>query len=317
MLKNNKLNKMYYLLFIFFAFMLLLLIFRYNYIKKYNTSLNEYFANNPENGKPIKEGQSFFGSLCYHPDEGNCPYYKKDSDGDVRYCGSLVGSSMIKYCLKSNVYYDSQSGFNFYGASTGGKDSKSDSESESKSNNNSSHCFTNHSKVELESGEKIKISDVKLGNKILCYCEKTKEYVYSKVIFIPHDVSFHQNSYIKITTENNLSITMTNDHYIPVYNEIVTTKQAHELKVGDKIKTKKEELTTIKTIENVYDNGLSTVVTDYEFIVVDDIVVSSFGGTMSHLLQYKLATILRYFYKVHPKINESKTLRRIVEMISP
>lgn len=191
-----------------------------------------------------------------------------------------------------------------------------------------SNCFNNTAKIELESGEKINISDAKIGDKILCYNNKN-EFIYSPVIFIPHEKTFHKNSYVKITTENNLSITMTSDHYIPIYNLcqnenvitpqrfIINVKKADELNIGDKIKTKDKSIDLIKTIENVYDYGLSTVLTDNEYIIVDNIVVSSFGGDMSHSLQNKLANILRYSYKVYPKFNELKTVRKIVEFITP
>ena len=67
----------------------------------------------------------------------------------------------------------------------------------------------------------------------------------------------------------------------------------------------------------IYDYGLTTVVTECEYIVVDDIVVSSFAGYISHSFQNKLANLLRFSYKVSPAINSSKIVHKISNFICP
>jgi hypothetical protein len=71
MSQKNKLNKMYSFLFIVLALLFLLFMIRNNTMIKEK----EYFANSPENGKPINEGQSYLAGsslikgseLCYEP----------------------------------------------------------------------------------------------------------------------------------------------------------------------------------------------------------------------------------------------------------
>jgi hypothetical protein len=47
-------------------------------------------------------------------------------------------------------------------------------------------CFPNNAKVILENNKELDIGELKIGDKILSYDSKKKEYSYSPVIFIPH-----------------------------------------------------------------------------------------------------------------------------------
>jgi len=185
-------------------------------------------------------------------------------------------------------------------------------------------CFPNSSKVFLEQDKTVEISEIKVGDKILSYDPKKNEYIYSPVVLIPHKKTEEKQLFLKITLDSGKSITMTPTHYIPIYNNMnnIITKKACDLKVGDILNYCNLSNTlispffiSIEKIEEIYDNGLCTVITEYEYIVVDNIVVSSFAGYVSHSLQNIVCCIFRYLYYIHPEINNSNIVNKTVENV--
>lgn len=165
-------------------------------------------------------------------------------------------------------------------------------------------CFSNNMKIELDSGKKINISDAKIGDKILSYDPINKKLVYSDIIFIPHKKSFEKDFLIKIITKNNLELVMTKCHYMPIKNKNnIVIKKANNLEINDKIITINGEdmISNIKIIEDI---GKFTVITNEEFIVVNDIITSPFGSNISHNISNKLYNLLRFIYKIDTNINK-------------
>jgi hypothetical protein len=178
-------------------------------------------------------------------------------------------------------------------------------------------CFPNHAKVILENKQELDIGKLKIGDKILSYDSKKKDYSYSPVIFIPHPKTKEEYPFLKIKINDDISITMTENHFIPTQFDII--KKACELKIGDNIQiinsSSSPSFASIQDIQKVNDNGMCTVITENEYIVVNNIVVSSFAGTMSHPMQNYFSNILRYLYYIHPSINKSSTMNKIVNKI--
>lgn len=179
-------------------------------------------------------------------------------------------------------------------------------------------CFPNNAKVRLEeNNQELEIVELKIGDKILSYNSKKKEYEYSPVIFIPHEKTSEKYQFLKIKIDNDISIIMTENHFIPT--DVDTIKRASELKIGDILQiinsSSNPSLRSIQYIEKVNENGLCTVITENEYIVVNNIVVSSFAGSMSHPMQNYFSNILRYLYYIHPGINKSPIINKIVDKI--
>jgi hypothetical protein len=62
-------------------------------------------------------------------------------------------------------------------------------------------CFSKDSKIKLEDGSFINISDVMNGDKILSYSPQKKEFIYSPVVYIIHEKNDNFSTFIEIKTE--------------------------------------------------------------------------------------------------------------------
>lgn len=136
---------------------------------------------------------------------------------------------------------------------------------------NSAFCFTKDTKVNTSDGVK-NISDVKKGDYVYSYDEKTQEYSYNRVLdtYINNSEDF-----VKITT-NTDTIEVTNKH--PFY-----TKQgwvdADQLVVGDQILSDDYKYISIQNIEHVsYDIPKTTfnlsIDKAHTFLVGNDMLVA-------------------------------------------
>ena len=168
-------------------------------------------------------------------------------------------------------------------------------------------CFSKDSKIKLEDGSFINISEVKNGDKILSYSPQKKEFVYSPVVYIIHEKNDDFSTFIEIKTEKNKKITMTSNHLIPVIKEdkleLIT---ADKILMNDIIKTVDGDEQII-SIENVFDSGLYTLITLEEYIVVDNIIVSPFA--ISHNMGQFYYSMYRALFKISPKLLHSDVFR--------
>lgn len=139
------------------------------------------------------------------------------------------------------------------------------------------------------------ISDVIIGDRILSYSPLKDKFLFSSVIAIPHERNNKINEFQHITTINNQSVKMTSFHLIPIIdcntNNIITISPAKDIIVGQCIKTIKGKSKVI-TNKIVVDFGIYTVVTEEEFIVVNNIVASPFA--VNHFFVNKYYDVIRY-----------------------
>ena len=163
-------------------------------------------------------------------------------------------------------------------------------------------CFSKDSLLTLEDGSNIKISDAKVGQKILSCSNNVLKF--SSIVSIPHERNNISSQFIKLVTSSGKSIKMTPYHLLPVQNgDLFTLTCANDVEVNDIIMTVDGyESVTSKEIE--MDNGIYTVVTNDDYIVVNNIIASPFDTF--HDLANVYYQIHRTVYNINPQILETE-----------
>jgi Hint module len=121
------------------------------------------------------------------------------------------------------------------------------------------------------------------------------------VVFVPHGPNNQRSLFTHISTAAGSSIKVTSNHVIPAgpCNSIVSPRlvYASEVRVGDCILTLsgKEAVSAVQIVQG---EGLYTIVTGAEFLVVNGIVVSPFGA--NHEAAHLYYNIHRFLYTAAP-----------------
>jgi len=168
-------------------------------------------------------------------------------------------------------------------------------------------CFSKDTLLQLENGNTIKITDAKLGNKILSYSLKENKLKYSPIIAIPHEENNILSQFVEIKTFSGKNIKMTDFHLIPLLKNNKRSfelSKAIDIEINDIIITVDgNEIVTSKEI--ISENGIYTVVTNEDYIVANNIIASPFA--ISHLLPSFYYQIHKIIYNINPKLLETNT----------
>lgn len=166
-------------------------------------------------------------------------------------------------------------------------------------------CFSKDTLLQLEDGNTIKINDAKLGNKILSYSIRENKLKYSPIIAIPHEENNILSEFVEIKTFSGKNIKMTTFHLIPLLKnnkKSFELSKAIDIEINDIIITVDgNEIVTAKEI--ISENGIYTVVTNEDYIVVNNIIASPFA--ISHLLPSFYYQIHKIVYNINPKLLET------------
>jgi Hint module len=133
--------------------------------------------------------------------------------------------------------------------------------------------------VRLGDGEVKFISNVKVGDRVLA-ADAAGRTFYSDVVFVPHGPNTQRSLFTHISTAAGRSVKMTSNHIIPAgscgSSAPLSLIYASKVRVGDCIMTVSGE-EAVSAVETVKGEGLYTIVTTAEYLVVNDILVSPFG----------------------------------------
>jgi hypothetical protein len=159
-------------------------------------------------------------------------------------------------------------------------------------------CFPGSSLVKLEDGSIISMRDLKLGNRVLSQCAKTGKSIYSEVfMWLVREIGI-KDAFIKITTENGKTLTLSSQHYAHVNDTLLSAK---EIRMGDNLWVHNAEntfeMSSVSRIEHITDNDIISPVTVSGSIIVND-VLASCVTTYEDLLGSSLPTL--YFTKKTP-----------------
>jgi Hint module len=154
--------------------------------------------------------------------------------------------------------------------------------------------------VRLGAREVRFISDVKVGDRVLA-ADAAGRTFYSDVVFVPHGPNTQRSLFTHISTAAGRSVKMTSNHIIPAgscgSSASLPLVYASNVRVGDCIMTVSGEQ-TVSAVETVKGEGLYTIVTTAEYLVVNDILVSPFGT--NHMAANLYYNIHRFLYLSAP-----------------
>ena len=172
-------------------------------------------------------------------------------------------------------------------------------------------CFSGSETVALESGEVKFISDVTVGDRVLAASAAGKT-LYSDVIFVPHGANKESAVFMHITTESGRDVKMTQSHIIPagVCGSSLPLVYASKVTVSDCVLTVSGE-EKVSSVESVRGEGVYTIVTKEEFIVVNGIVASPFGA--NHMMANMYYNIHRFAFTIAPTLLATNLFHSINE----
>lgn len=194
----------------------------------------------------------------------------------------------------------------------------------------SSGCFTANSTVKTSNGELQRLSELKIGDKILSI-DSSGNTIYSEVImFLDRDTS-QKREFVKITTSGNAKIMVTPAHLLMVwYPEIKQTKYvfADLIQEGDYVLVNINgnlEPQKVVHITAELSKGVFAPLTREGTIIVDSIAASCYAlidsQSVAHwsFMPMRLANTLQHmfsFSKLSSKLatSPSSTLERTVPM---
>ena len=174
-----------------------------------------------------------------------------------------------------------------------------------------SSCFAGMETVSLESGETKMISEVQVGDRVLSASAGGK-ISFSDVVFVPHGANKESALFVHITTESGRDVRMTRNHILPsgVCGNPLLLSYASKVSVNDCILTVTGE-EKVKSVQYVRGEGVYTVVTTEEYIVVNGIVASPFGA--NHLMANLFYNIHRFVYALNPALLMSSAVQTVNE----
>lgn len=165
--------------------------------------------------------------------------------------------------------------------------------------------------VTLEFGIIKAISDIKVGDRVLA-ADSFGNTLFSEVIFIPHSANMDQAEFIHVITEDK-DLKMTKNHILPsgLCKSNLPLVHASEVNVGDCVQTVSGQ-ETVTSISTVRGNGVYTIVTNEEYIVVNGVIASSFGA--NHMMANLFYNIHRFLYALAPALLTSSLLHTANEV---
>ncbi|CDF36351.1 unnamed protein product [Chondrus crispus] len=157
-------------------------------------------------------------------------------------------------------------------------------------------CFPATSTVELASGARIPMSDLRIGHSV-----RVSTHAFSPVFLFSHRTSSSAPSYIQITpTTGNHTLTVTSGHYLHINRQLLPAAAA---KVGDHILTADHGWAPVAAVRIVQANGLYNPHTLQGDLVVDGFVTSTYTTAVPRRIATGLLAPLRAFYR-HGLVSE-------------
>jgi Hint module len=170
-----------------------------------------------------------------------------------------------------------------------------------------SSCFAASETVQLESGDTKFVADVRIGDRVLA-ADSTGKSVFSPVVYLPHGANKDIATFNQISTRNGRDVKMTMNHVIfaGACGSTLPLVYASEVAVGDCINTVSGQ-DVVVSVEAVQSEGVYTVITKEEFIVVNGIIASPFGA--NHMMANMYYNIYRFLFSLSPLLLSSPLLQ--------
>ena len=143
----------------------------------------------------------------------------------------------------------------------------------------------------MENGQTKAISEVQVGDRILS-ADAAGKTSFSPVVYVPHGANQIEAAFVEVSTEAGRSVKMTANHILPAgaCGSALPLVRADAVAVGQCVMTAQgaEKVVGVAAMQG---QGVYTVVTNKEYIVVNGIVASPFGGVNP--------TLANIYYNLH------------------
>lgn len=180
-----------------------------------------------------------------------------------------------------------------------------DAENAADDDDGDASCFSGDDLVTLEIGGAIRLSEVRIGDRILS-ASKDGVSSFSDVVFLPHGANQKQTTFVEVITSKDKQFRATRSHLIMTCNGALAA--VNDLSPGACLRTVDGNETLIAS-KLVQKHGIYTAVTKNEFLVIGGVVVSPFA--INHDLVHAYYNIHRFVYDYIPSLSKSTLLTRI------
>lgn len=152
------------------------------------------------------------------------------------------------------------------------------------------------------------ISEVSVGDRILAYSPSTKSFTYSDVVYIPHEKNQKPSVFTQLATKDGRDIMLTPAHMIVAGDcgSELSLKAASSVSSGECLLDHNGKHVQVESTKSVQLNGIYTVVTQEEYIVVSGFVSSPFA--VNHYFANKYYNIHRLVYSYMPSMLKSSVM---------
>jgi len=165
----------------------------------------------------------------------------------------------------------------------------------------SSSCFAGSETAELESGETVLLSEVKVGDRVMA-SDMDGKIVFSEVVAVPHAPNTVTTQFVHLHTEAR-DVKLTADHLIMsgscAAGAPMGLVTASEVEVGACVKTV-QGLERVVAVDAAVSKGVYTFVTKESLIVVNGFVASPFAT--NHAVADAYYNIHRALYAWMPSL---------------
>jgi Hint module len=129
---------------------------------------------------------------------------------------------------------------------------------------------------------------------------------------MPHKSNKQRSLFVHISTESGRDVKVTKNHVLPsgACGSVLPLVYASQVHVGECIMTVSGE-EKISKVETVQGEGVYTVVTKEEYIVVNGIIASPFGA--NHMMANLYYNMHRFLYALSPLLLASEMLQSVNE----
>jgi Hint module len=146
------------------------------------------------------------------------------------------------------------------------------------------------------------IADIRVGDRVLA-ADAVGRTFYSDVVFVPHGPNKDSSVFVQITTAHGRDIKMSKSHILPSgacnTASSLPLVYAKDVNVGDCVMTVTGE-ERVSAVGVVPGQGLYTIVTKGEFVVVNGIIASLFA--VNHMMANLYYNIHRFVYEAAPAV---------------
>jgi Hint module len=159
------------------------------------------------------------------------------------------------------------------------------------------------------------ISEVRAGDRVLA-ADASRQTLFSEVVFVPHMWNSDEAIFTHITTTQGRDIKMTHSHILPAGACESTMPlpdiYASSVTVGDCVMTV-SGMEEVSAVEVVHGQGLYTIVTKDEYVVVNGIIASPFA--FNHMVVNFFYNIHRFLYTCVPRQLNSPLVHSACEVL--